>query len=59
LAWLPERLARDEVARGELVIAGGASWRLGFDIALHRQRNRPHPIVDGLWGGFAASVRAP
>jgi DNA-binding transcriptional LysR family regulator len=53
LAWLPQRLIKSEVARGELGIVGNASWRVAFDIALYRQRNRPHPVLDGLWDGIA------
>jgi LysR family transcriptional regulator, hypochlorite-specific transcription factor HypT len=55
LAWLPQRLVQNDVVRGELAIAGNASWRVGFDIALYRQRNRAHPILDNLWSGLAAN----
>lgn len=54
LAWLPQRLVKNDVERGELAVVGNASWRVAFDIALYRQRNRPHPVLDGLWAGMAA-----
>ena len=54
LAWLPQRLVKNEVERGELAVVGNASWRVAFEIALYRQRNRPHPVLDGLWAGLAA-----
>lgn len=58
LAWLPQRLVKSDVERGDLGIVGNASWRVGFDIALYRQRNRPHPVLDGLWDGMAANNRS-
>ena len=53
LAWLPERLVNNEVKRGELAIVGNASWRVSFDIALYRLRDRPHPVLDKLWPKLA------
>ena len=49
LAWLPLRLVQNDVARGELAIVGNPSWQINFDIALYRQRNRSHPVLDRLW----------
>ncbi|MBN3775599.1 LysR substrate-binding domain-containing protein, partial [Burkholderia sp. Se-20378] len=49
LAWLPQRLVADDVRRGELAIVGGADWQIGFDIALYRRRNDPHPVLDAIW----------
>ena len=55
LAWLPGRLAKSDIERGELGIVGNASWRVGSDIALYRQRNRSHPVLDSLWAGLETS----
>nr|MCR5893329.1 LysR family transcriptional regulator [Burkholderia sp. HAN2018] len=46
---LPQRLVADDVRRGELAIVGGADWQIGFDIALYRRRNDPHPVLDAIW----------
>lgn len=53
LAWLPQRLVKNDVERGELAIVGNSSWRVAFDIALYRLRNKPHAVLDGLWAGLA------
>lgn len=53
LAWLPERLVRNDVKQGELGIVGNAAWRVSFDIVLYRQRNRSHPVLDTLWASLA------
>jgi DNA-binding transcriptional LysR family regulator len=59
LAWLPQRLVKHEIERGELGIVGNASWRIAFDIVLYRQRNRPHPTLDKLWDHLATDSQNP
>lgn len=49
IAWLPQRLVADDVARGTLAIVGGKDWQIGFDIALYRRRHQPHPVLDAIW----------
>ncbi|VVE43205.1 LysR family transcriptional regulator [Pandoraea anhela] len=51
IAWLPQRLVADDVARGTLAIVGGKDWQIGFDIALYRRRHQPHPVLDAIWQG--------
>ncbi len=49
IAWLPQRLVADDVARGTLAIVGGKDWQIGFDIALYRRRHQPHSVLDAIW----------
>ena len=49
IAWLPQRLVADDIARGTLAIVGGKEWQIGFDIALYRRRHQPHPVLDAIW----------
>lgn len=56
LAWLPQRLVQDAVAKGELTMVGNPSWRVRFEIVLYRQRNLPHPVLDILWPILAAEA---
>ncbi len=49
IAWLPQRLVADDVARGTLAIVGGKDWQIGFDIALYRRRHQPHHVLDAIW----------
>ena len=49
LGWLPARLARPALARGELVPAGDARWQVPLEIRLYRQGARHHPGLDALW----------
>jgi DNA-binding transcriptional LysR family regulator len=58
LAWLPHRLVQNEVARGSLAIVGNASWRVGFDIVVYRQRHQTHKVLDNLWQGLLQSMPA-
>ena len=53
LAWLPKRLVKNDVERGELAIVGNATWCVGFDIVLNRLHNRSHPVLDTLWTALA------
>lgn len=56
IAWLPHRLVQNEVARGGLAIVGNASWRVGFDIVVYRQRHHAHKVLDHLWQGLINSM---
>ncbi len=49
IAWLPQRLVADDVARGTLAIVGGKDWQIGFDIALYRRAHQPHNVLDAIW----------
>lgn len=49
LAWLPQRLVRDSVDRGELAVVGEAEWQFSVDISLYRRRDYSHRVLDSLW----------
>lgn len=56
IAWLPQRLVADDVARGTLAIVGGKDWQIGFDIALYRRRHQPHHVLDAIWQSARAAA---
>ncbi len=49
VAWLPECLMRDDIARGRLVPAGGAQWREQLEIRLLRMQDSSSPVCDIVW----------
>jgi DNA-binding transcriptional LysR family regulator len=49
MAWLPQMVVRDDLARGTLCLAGDKSMRVGFDISLHRLRNKSRRRADAVW----------
>lgn len=56
LGWLPERLARPALARGELVLAGDARWQVPLEIRLYRHATPRHPGLENLWHSLPAPV---
>jgi DNA-binding transcriptional LysR family regulator len=60
LAWLPERLLKEEIQRGRLVTVGDSTVRVHFDIALYRRRdgNASH-WARLIWEGLASGAPAP
>ena len=57
VAWLPENVARDSLAGGELIRAGGEKWRGRLDIRLFRTRDSNSPLCNEIWR--AAEALAP
>lgn len=49
VAWLPESLAREDIAAGTLVRAGGADFDVAVDIALYRPAGRLPPSAEAFW----------
>lgn len=49
LAWLPRSLVADELARGQLVPAGGEAWCHPLEIRLYRQRWELAAGAEALW----------
>jgi DNA-binding transcriptional LysR family regulator len=49
LAWVPESIARDDLAAGRLVRAGDTDWTIDVEIRLYRNRTNRRPIVDRFW----------
>jgi DNA-binding transcriptional LysR family regulator len=54
LAWLPQRLAQDELRQSSLIVVGDAGMRVGFDISLCRLRGNANARVDAIWQGVLA-----
>lgn len=50
LAWLPARLAGEELKNGQLVDCGDGKWQVPIDIRLYRQRSEMAPVAEALWG---------
>ena len=49
VAWLPESVARESLAGGELIQAGGEKWRGRLDIRLFGARDSNSPLCDEVW----------
>ncbi len=49
VAWLPHSAIADELARGELVPAGGGEWRMELEIRVYRDATQRSPLVSTLW----------
>jgi DNA-binding transcriptional LysR family regulator len=52
LAWLPQMVAKNALASGELLMAGGPEFRIGFDVSLHRLRSNESKLVKKIWQGL-------
>jgi DNA-binding transcriptional LysR family regulator len=60
LAWLPERLVREEIQRGRLLVVGDSSVRVRFDIALYRRRDSTaNHWARTIWEGLTEAVPTP
>jgi DNA-binding transcriptional LysR family regulator len=49
VAWLPESQIRGDLARGQLVIAGGDEWVIPVEIRLFRSNDRLPPKSEQFW----------
>lgn len=49
IAWLPQSLIKDELASGELQLAGLSKWHLPIEIRLYRQSSEMTPAAEHLW----------
>lgn len=49
LAWLPESLIAEDLAKGQLVPAGDESWSVPVEIRLYRPRERASRIAEEFW----------
>jgi LysR family transcriptional regulator, hypochlorite-specific transcription factor HypT len=49
IAWLPDDLARTDVAEGRLALAGGPSWRASMTVRLLRRRDRGGIVARRVW----------
>jgi DNA-binding transcriptional LysR family regulator len=58
IAWLPRSSVAAEISRGDLVVAGGASWSLELELRVYRDATARNPLVAALWQHLAAAARA-
>lgn len=58
VAWVPETLAADDLASGDLVQAGGPEWMLDLEVRLFRHRKSPRPVTDRVWAAAQRIVEA-
>ena len=49
IAWLPSSLIQEELASGQLKLAGAKKWHLPIDIRLYRQSSEMTPAAENLW----------
>lgn len=49
VAWLPESLIADDLARGTLVRAGDGAWDIAVEVRLFRPRARQSPAAEAFW----------
>lgn len=52
LAWLPRMVAKNALASGELLMAGGPEFHISFDVSLHRLRSNESKLVSKIWQGL-------
>ncbi len=49
VAWLPRSAIAGELARGELIAAGGGEWCIELEIRVYRDATQRNPLVTTLW----------
>jgi DNA-binding transcriptional LysR family regulator len=49
IAWLPKSLIGSELARGELVAAGGAAWTIELALRVYRDALNRDELIGRLW----------
>lgn len=57
IAWVPESLAADDLARGRLRRAGSHEWDIPFGISIYRSAERRRPRVDAIWARLPTQTR--
>jgi DNA-binding transcriptional LysR family regulator len=58
IAWLPRSAVADELARGDLVLAGGPEWTLELELRVYRDASARQPLVAALWQRLQAASAA-
>lgn len=56
--WLPENIARKDIAEGGLRQIGGAHWREPLEIRLFRRPEKATPLCEELWKEFCRESSA-
>jgi DNA-binding transcriptional LysR family regulator len=56
VAWLPQSTIARELAAGELVPAGPATWRLQIELRVYRDSSNRSEFLDGLWHHLRAGA---
>lgn len=57
IAWLPRSSVAEEIARGELAMAGADLWCLEFELRVYRDATAHNPLVSRLWQHLAVTAR--
>lgn len=55
LAWLPESQVKDDLQRGDLVVAGEAHWSVPVEIRLYRPKDGLPPKSEEFWASVVAA----
>ena len=58
IAWLPHSAIAGELARGELIAAGGGEWRMALEIRVYRDATQRNPLVSTLWKSLQDRLEA-
>ena len=56
MGWLPAALCREELASGELVLAGGEEFATELEIRLYRDSENTKPTLQRLWASLSKTV---
>lgn len=59
VAWLPESLIAEDMARGALVRAGGEAWAIAMEVRLFRPRARQSAAAEAFWALVTAEAGEP
>ena len=56
MAWLPENSISEELASGNLVLAGDEKWFIPVDIRIYRSRDPLPTMAEELWSVLEGEV---
>ncbi|MGB8712743.1 MAG: LysR family transcriptional regulator [Onishia taeanensis] len=56
LGWLPERVARDALATGQLMRAGASHWDISLEVRLYRHREARQSGLENFWSTLDATA---
>ena len=54
--WLPENIARKDIAAGKLQRIGGVRWREPLEIRMFRRSEKAAPLCEMLWEEFSRNT---
>lgn len=59
LAWLPQSMVAEDLARAALVPAGGKEWHVPMEIRASRRNTPGVPLIDEAWAVIGSTADAP